>query len=378
MLAWGLAATQAALARRLEAASAASPREESQRLGIPGPFAGLVVAVHHGGSIRSGQYQRDPVRKMIERGMTALTGAPSPAEAWRFFFEPGDVVAIKVNPVGYPHVYSAPEVLHAVIDGLREAGVKPRDVLVCDRYRAAFQRAGMSRWLPPEVRWGGPSWIYQEVQLDMGGYSPDVYVELPLVNPACAERYRLDDPHVRRSYVARLLVTEANKLINLCVLKHHDSAGVTLALKNLSHGLVNNVNRSHVTPTANATGLFIPAVVDLPVFRRKVVLHILDGIKGAYHGGPRGSPPQPTIGPYVWEHKTMYFATDPVALDWVGWKQLDAKRAEVGLAPIAQSLPDAGQVSLRCQVEHIELAAHLGLGVAGEDKIRVQRFDLSD
>lgn len=70
------------------------------------------------------------------------------------------------------------------------------------------------------------------------------------------------------------------------MLKHRQSAGVTLALKNMSHGLVNNVSRSHVTTTANACGIFIPAVVDLPVIREKVVLHILDGVKAAYHGGP--------------------------------------------------------------------------------------------
>jgi len=80
---------------------------------------------------------------------------------------------------------------------------------------------------------------------------------------------------------------------------------VTLALKNLSHGLVNNVWRSHATSTLNACGSFIPAVVNLPVIREKTVLNILDGIKGLYHGGPGANPK------FVWEHKTLYFATDP-------------------------------------------------------------------
>ena len=84
--------------------------------------------------------------------------------------------------------------------------------------------------------------------------------------------------------MAKFLTREINKLVNVCVLKHHQAAGVSLALKNLSHGLVNNVNRSHVSNAANATGSFIPAVVDTPVIRQKVVL--LDGIKAAYHGGP--------------------------------------------------------------------------------------------
>ena len=62
----------------------------------------------------------------------------------------------------------------------------------------------------------------------------------------------------------------------------------------------------------------------MPVIRNKAVLHILDGIKGLYHGGP-GAKPQ-----FVWEHQTMYFATDPVALDHIGWKAIDEKRLAVG------------------------------------------------
>ena len=34
--------------------------------------------------------------------MMELTGADGWVDAWRQFFEPGDVVGIKVNPVGQP------------------------------------------------------------------------------------------------------------------------------------------------------------------------------------------------------------------------------------------------------------------------------------
>ncbi|MBM3746758.1 MAG: hypothetical protein FJW34_13270, partial [Acidobacteria bacterium] len=64
------------------------------------------MAVRHPGSIISGQYQRPAVRAMIGKGMMELTGAPSAAEAWRLFFQPGDVVGIKLNPVGLPHLVS--------------------------------------------------------------------------------------------------------------------------------------------------------------------------------------------------------------------------------------------------------------------------------
>jgi len=287
------------------------------------------------------------------------------------FFRPGDVVGIKLNPVGRPHVISAPEVLHPILQGLEQAGVRRRDIVVYDRYRQEFLQAGFDKWLPEGVRWTSASERYQLLQLDMDGYDRDVYRELPLVNPAYAEHYRLSDPHVRRSYAARFLTREVNKLINLCVLKHHQAAGVTLALKNLSHGLVNNVNRSHMSNTANATRTFIPAVVDLPVIREKVVLNILDGIKGAYHGGPGGK-----VAKYMWVHKTMYFATDPVALDKTGWRAIDRKRAEVGRPPIALLKPDADSTRLNCQVEHIEIAGNIGLGVFDDAKIDVRQVEL--
>jgi uncharacterized protein (DUF362 family) len=348
------------------AASRPALRGASNALGIPGPYRGRVVSVHHPGSILAGKYQGEPVRLMMQRGMTELTGAPGWVEAWRVFAEPGDVVGIKLNPVGAPNVISAPEVLHQIIDGLRQAGVKARDIVVYDRYRRQFLRAGFDKWLPDGVRWSSAVENYQENQLGIDGYDPDVYMEMPLVKPGDDPR----DAHARRSYVARFLTKEVNKMVNLAVLKHHQSAGVTLALKNMSHGLVNNVNRSHSSKTLNACGTFIPAVVDIPVIRQKVVLHILDGIKGGFHGGP-GIPAR-----YVWEHKTMYFSTDPVALDKTGWRALDAERVRRGMAPIATLKPDRDSTFLNCQVEHIEVAAALGLGEYDDAKIDLKTIKI--
>ena len=362
-----LASMPARLARAQESGSGAAGR-----LGIPGPYPGRVAAIHHPGSMVSGAYQAEPVEQMIDRGMRELTGADGALDAWRQFFEPGDVVGIKLNPVGMPHVISAPEVLHPIIRSLEQIGIPRRDIVAYDRYGEQFQRAGFVEWLPEGVRWTSGSPTNPRIQLDMDGYDPDVYMEMPLVHPDYAPEYDLSDAHARRSYVARFLTKEVNKVINLCVVKHHQSAGVTLALKNMSHGLVNNVSRSHATTTANVCGIFIPAVVDLPVVREKLVLHILDGVKAAYHGGPGRS-----VERYTWEHKTMYFATDPVALDKTGWKAIDKKRAEVGRAPIALLKPDEDSRWLNAQVEHIELASNFGLGVFGDDAIDLRRVDLS-
>jgi uncharacterized protein (DUF362 family) len=339
----------------------------SSKLGIPGPYPGRVVAVRYPGSIVSGVFQAEPIKAMMHQGMAGLTGAEDWAEAWRVFFEPGDIVGIKVNPVGAPHVISCAEVIHQIVAGLRAAGLKPKDIVVYDRFRDQFRDTGFDKMLPEGVRQSAAVESFERVQLDINGYDPEHYLEMALVTPG-------QDPatlQTRRSYVARFLTQEVNKLINLPVVKDHQSAGVTLALKNLSHGLVNNVYRSHSTPTLNACGAFIPAVVNLPVIRQKTVLHIMDGIKALYHGGP-GADPR-----FVWEHKTLYFATDPVALDRIGWKVIDEKRLQVGMSSVAEARPDQYSTFLRRQPEHIEIAGALGLGRCDEKQIELIRFELS-
>jgi uncharacterized protein (DUF362 family) len=271
-----------------------------------------------------------------------------------------------VNPVGMPHVISSPEVVREIIAGLRSAGLKPADIIVYDRYRAQFFKAGFDKWLPEGVRTSSAAEDYEDIQQRIEGYDADHYMDMALTLPG----YDLNNLTARRSYAATFITKQVNKLINLPVMKDHQSAGITMALKNLSHGLVNNVARSHSTKTLNACGAFIPAVVSMPVIRNKAVLHILDGVKGLYHGGPSARPQ------FVWEHKSMYFATDPVALDHTCWKQLDEKRVAMGMRTIAEDRPDKFSTFLSRQPEHVEIAGALGLGEWDEKKIDVRRVKL--
>ncbi len=338
----------------------------ASKLGLPGLYKGRVVAVEHSGSIVDGKYQREPVEAMMSRGMKELTGADW-ADSWRQFVSKDDVVGIKVNPVGQPHVISAPEVLQTIIGGLRAAGVPAKNIVVYDRYKDQFTSAGFDKWLPEGVRWSYAVRDYDNIQMDTEGYDLNHYMDMALIHPG----YDLSNDRARRSYASKFITQEVNKLINLCVLKDHQSAGVTLSLKNLSHGHVNNVSRSHFTTTANSCGAFIPAVVSMPVIRNKAVLHVLDGVKGLYHGGP-GAKPQ-----FVWEHKTMYFATDPVALDHVGFRAIDEKRKAVGMEGSAVDRPDKFSTFRSRQVEHVEIAGALGLGVWDWDKIDRKHIKLA-
>ena len=336
------------------------------KLSMPGLYPGRVCAVENPAVLLSGKYQADQVQKMMRRGMMELTGADGWVDAWRQFFEPGDVVGIKVNPVGQPLVISDATVMQEIIAGLEAAGVKRQDIVAYDRYRKMFYSGGFDKWLPEGVRISYATDFVDDIQQNIEGYDPDHYMDMALTLPG----FSADNLTARRSYAAQFITKQVNKLINLPVLKDHQSAGVTMALKNLSHGLVNNVSRSHSSPSLNACNTFIPAVVAMPVIRNKTVLHILDGVKGLYSGGPASRPE------FVWEHQTMYFSTDPVSLDHIGWEVIDAKRESVGMKKLVESLPDKMSTFVHRQPEHVEIAGALGLGVWDRNKIDSRKVKL--
>src|SRR5579862_9144205 len=81
--------------------------------GMPGPYPGQVVRVHSESSIdaKSEKVNPDRVRQMIAGGMKTLTGDARPEDAWARFISPRDVVGIKVNCSGAPHICSSPEIV---------------------------------------------------------------------------------------------------------------------------------------------------------------------------------------------------------------------------------------------------------------------------
>jgi hypothetical protein len=343
-----------------EPGAAAAKAALGERFGAPGPYPGRVIEVRNKAMIQGGRKDQQAIHSALARGMTELTGADDAVAAWRSFFEPGDVVGIKMNPVGNPLANSSSELMLEVIAGLESAGVKKKDMVVYERYKLEFMDAGMHKDVPDGVAWDGLGQRYDRLQLDIQGYDPDEFVTLELVGAGQDSK----DDRTRRSHLGLLITRRVNKIVSLPVLKDHGSAGVTGALKTMSHGSVNNVARSHSSPETNVCNQFIPTVASHPIIRKKFVLHIMDGIKGVYQGGPHTRIDHPE---WVWENNALLLATDPVALDCILWRQIDAKRKEMGLAPVA-AVGKAGLDAARegfdiRQPQHIILAGHLGLGV---------------
>lgn len=339
---------------------------------LPGPYRGRVVEVFHPKSVVGERVERPAVREMLAAGMTRLTGEKEEKAAWTRFFAPGDRVGIKVCPVGKPRSISQFETVLEIIRSLNNLGIPNDRIVVFDRYRDDFVGAGYDKILPPGVRGAWGSVKYDNHQTDLEGYDPDVWVEMKRTNPDVDA----NDPVHRRSHLIRVVSREVDKVINVPVLKDHASAGVTMALKNLSHGCVNNVARSHANPALNWCDDFIPTVVGMEALRKKVVLHIGDGLIGTYDGGPGNWNPHFR----TWEYRSLFFATDPVAMDRIGWEILDRKRAEAGLPPLAETGlkgKNPGHESFdHRQPQHVLIAGKAGLGEADLQKIRHTRLEL--
>src|SRR5262245_23329608 len=337
--------------------------EQPRAAGMPGPYPGRVVEVRHPQAVSETHIvNADAVHAMMDRGLRDLTGADDAPSAWRRLFAPSDVIGIKVNPVGHfsqgnrgntaVSSISSFQVLRDVVTNLQAIGVPPRNIIVFERYAKAFRDVGYDEVLREfdGVRWYASAHDYDNSQLaidgqapnqnrdpNVAGYDPDVYVNMGF----SSDHHSARDERRYYSHLSTIVTRMVNKIITIPCLKDHRSAGVTLALKNMSHGMNNNVARSHVSDLyrrdgarswPNQCNTFIPTAVNQRPLKEKATLHIMDGLIGVYEGGP-GSWNR-SWG--TWRRKSLFFATDPVALDHVGWDIIDAQRAREGWLPVSQ------------------------------------------
>ncbi len=364
-----------------QSTGAAAPARPPGSLGVPGPYPGRVIEVREAALMRTTPRDRAAVRKALNRGLTELTGADHPVEAWRLFVQPGEAVGIKVVPNGYPGAHTSPELVLEVIDGLRSAGILFKDMVVFDRYAYEFHKAGYQDILPDQVARGGLTpdegdasqmTVDFKVKDPVIGYDKDEFVKLTLVGRGQDSQ----DDRCYRSHLGRIVTKRLDKIICLPCLKDHHAAGATGALKNMSHGLVNNVFRSHSSPQSIAMVAFIPAVVSHPIIRKKCVLHIMDGSRGVWEGGPFGSNPE-----WLWDYNSLLFATDPVAMDHVEWDILDAQRKQMkvpgvgGVGRLAVDPFGHEGYDIR-QPQYIALAGQAGLGNFDHKSPNGRRFSI--
>jgi uncharacterized protein (DUF362 family) len=265
----------------------------------------------------------DSVRtaSMLDEAVRRLADDKDAATAWQRLFRPTDVVGVKVNCLSGPRMSTRQEVVAAIVDGLRRAGVAESRIIVWDKDDTDLKRAGYT-----VARGRGPS-VYGTI----GGQ----------FSPGYEDGVRFAGEHVGSCF-SRILTEQVTALVNVPVLKDHDIAGVTLGLKNW-FGAIHNPNKYHDT-------LCDPYVAELsthPSIRRKLRLVVVDATTVQYDGGPGARPDRGLA------FGGLLVGADPVAVDACGVNLIEEERKRAGLP----SLEAAGRPP-----RHLETAGRLGLG----------------
>ncbi|MBM3311465.1 MAG: DUF362 domain-containing protein [Candidatus Aminicenantes bacterium] len=330
---------------------------------MPGKFPGRVVKLDTGPVMADGKVDAARVEKAVARGMAELTGESDPAKAWSLFVTPQDVVGIKINPIGGKTISTKPEVVDAVIAGLRAAGVPKANIVIWDRRLHQMLDAGFTAERFPGIALAGTEMrgpnndFYDEAgelwakdNIDRGAKFYFADLEMAYNKNLLAAMINQG----KESYFTKLVTQKVTKVINVPVLKNSGGT-VTLCLKNLAYGALSNTSRLHkiwAKSVAEPNGF--------PYLRDKVVLNIVDALQAQYDKGP-GANPQ-----FVYDAGLMMFGTDPVAVDAVAHEYLVKVRVEKGVQ----------QFDVARNREYLDLAAGLSLGVASGDKINLAEVAL--
>ena len=324
-------------------------------LGMPGLFPGCVVEIHNSQAIFGNRVSQPVIRQMLDRAMRELTGAQDLREAWSRFVEPKDVVGIKINPSGAPACCSSPEIVREIVAGVRSAGVPLENIHVYDRYAYEIDIGSYQTLVPLGVRVVG----VEDHKLGVSGYDPDIFCEANFFGE-----------WETRSYMASIVSHEVTKIINVPTMKDHSASGVTGALKNLAYGTFNNVARTHRAPHS-FTNPLIGMMCTVEPLRSKSVLHIMDGMRVVWHGGPLTQ-----VQNFIEQPGILIVSTDPVAMDTIELEAIEKKRREHGAPSLWQHdsasitpdsnvfFHDATKNLFFRQPGHIAAAGKLGLGVA--------------
>src|SRR5258708_17740550 len=276
---------------------------------LPAFCPGRVVEIADERSLVANRVSQSSVRQMMEQGMRELTEEKDPRLAWSKFIQPQDTVGIKINPSGAPACCSSPEIVRGIVAGVQSVGVPARNIFVYDRYAYEMDIGSYQALVPVGVRVTGG----QEHKLDVSGYDPNVFCEVNFFG----ERET-------RSYMADSVSLGVSKIINVPTMKDHSAAGVTGCLKNLAYGTFNNVDRSHRRPFS-FTDPLIGIMCSVEPLRSKAVLHIMDGTRMVWHGGPLTQNRD-----FIFPAGLIMVGTDPVAMDTIELEKIEAKRRQEG------------------------------------------------
>lgn len=329
---------------------------------MPGKYTGKVVEVNNQKCIDDNKIIYDEAYKMVAEGILSLTGADNLKDAWLKFVSPKDRIGLKVNPVAGPELSTSVEVIQAIVKQLEESGIPRNNIIIWDRREEQLFEAGFTHENFPGIKIIGTERPENGSMYDDNGnlHSLKMIDTTWYYWADCEEKYdSATIPYMvnegKYSYFTKIVTEMVDKIINVPILKNAGSS-ITLCLKNLSYGSITNTGRLHKQLWSETCA----EVCAFPPLRDKVVLNIVDGIKGCFNGGP-GANPQ-----FFYEYKTVLVGTDPVAVDRIGYDIVIKKRIAEG---VQKEENPRGRIFM-------ELAQNLNLGVADFEKINLVKIEI--
>lgn len=338
------------------------PRNENS---MPGKYPGKVVQVYNKNSAVDKKFNENVIYEMVKAGMLNLTGKTVLKDAWLEFVSVNDVIGLKINPVADKDLSTSHEITRVIIRQLEEAGIKREKLVIWDRREFEMHKIGFNKDNYPGIK------IIGTERKDEKGSFYDSYGKLYGADMIdrnwsywadCEDNYDAETmPYMvnegKHSYFSKIVTQQVDKIINIPILKNA-GASVTLCLKNLAYGTISNTGRLHRQLWHETSA----EACAFPPLRDKVVLNIVDGIKGCFQGGP-GAPNEQ----FMTYYHTVLVGTDPVAVDRIGYDIVIKKRIE-------EKIQRADSANGRI---FMDLAEKLKLGVADIAKIDLKKIEMS-
>lgn len=311
----------------------------------------------------------DKVRLAWQSALLRLTDSQSETTAWRKLgLSRRDHVGIKISTLGGRLSGTRIELVKTIIQSLRQAGISK--ITVWDKWQRDMEHAG---YLPPSHHLDAH---ITSILPSPPGMSRKAFIDYPLVGNLVPgdldflteyqrdrlrpEKFKdrkrffdLKNGTSRRSYFAHPLVHTFTQVINVSALNHDNLYGIHGTLVSLALGSVDNTLR--FTQGSRSTDEAIGEILDHPILKSKVRLHILDGLRIQFAAGPRQH------AEFSRPAGIILLSQDPVALDTVGLELLNEYRKEAQMPPLT---PQPG---------HLAAAAEIGLGEADRSRIQVLR-----
>jgi hypothetical protein len=304
---------------------------------------------------------------MFARGLKELTGQDL-AESFKLLFTKDDIVGIKVNPVGAGIISTRLEVVDAIIAWLVNSGLPKQNIVIWDRFDVMLKEAGYTAERFPDVRIEALQTMIEELpegenadhsrwrdkdgnHISAPNFDLDAFYWADVDGPKDLPYLNQHVFNGKHSYFGKLVTQKLTKIINVPVFKNTGN-GISMATKNLGYGAICNTNRLHAP-------LFFDVCTEVLAFapiRDKLVLNVIDGMRGQYDGGPMPA------AQFAYDYKSLFFATDPFAVDSVCHGIMVQKRKDMGIK--VNEHPR--------YTDYLRYAERLGLGVVDPSKVVVR------